>query len=241
MKLKVLGSSSSGNCYILENDVEALIIEAGLPFKEVKKALNFNIRKIVGVVVSHCHSDHSKAAIEYKKAGISVFKPYEFPDISADTMHDAQYGNFKIRAFPNRAKDGHWFHNNNDGTGCPCYGFHIYHPDMGNMIYVSDTECVRWVFSNIQHVLVEANHSKECVDKDSAKYTHQITGHMEIGTTCEFLKANNNAGLRNVVLLHLSSDSSDAEDFKARAEKAVDCAVYVAERGLEVDLNLAPF
>ena len=47
MKLKVLGSSSAGNCYILESDTEALIIEAGLPFMEVKKALNFNVRKIV--------------------------------------------------------------------------------------------------------------------------------------------------------------------------------------------------
>ena len=34
MRLKVLGSGSSGNCYILENDNEALIIEAGLPFME---------------------------------------------------------------------------------------------------------------------------------------------------------------------------------------------------------------
>lgn len=55
MKLKVLGSGSSGNCYILENDTEALIIEAGVPFMEVKKALNFDIRKIQGVVISHEH------------------------------------------------------------------------------------------------------------------------------------------------------------------------------------------
>lgn len=53
MKLKIIGSGSSGNCYILESDTEALIIEAGLPFLEVKKALNFNVRKIVGVVASH--------------------------------------------------------------------------------------------------------------------------------------------------------------------------------------------
>ena len=41
MKLKCLGSGSSGNCYILESDTEALIIEAGLPLKEVKIALGF--------------------------------------------------------------------------------------------------------------------------------------------------------------------------------------------------------
>ena len=37
MKLIVLGSSSNGNCYILDNGNEALIIEAGIRFQEVKK------------------------------------------------------------------------------------------------------------------------------------------------------------------------------------------------------------
>ena len=60
MKLRVLGSGSSGNCYVLENETEALIIEAGIPFMEVKKILNFNVRKIAGVVVSHSHGDHAK-------------------------------------------------------------------------------------------------------------------------------------------------------------------------------------
>ena len=43
MKLKVLGSGSSGNCYLLESDTECLILEAGLPFMEVKKALNLSL------------------------------------------------------------------------------------------------------------------------------------------------------------------------------------------------------
>ena len=77
MVLKVLGSGSSGNCYILESDTEALIIEAGVPLKEVKVSLGFNIRKIVGVVVSHSHGDHAKYVSEYEKAGIPVYKPYE--------------------------------------------------------------------------------------------------------------------------------------------------------------------
>lgn len=46
MMLKVLGSSSKGNCYILENESEALILEAGIKFQDVKKALNWNIAKV---------------------------------------------------------------------------------------------------------------------------------------------------------------------------------------------------
>ena len=74
MKFRCLGSGSSGNCYILENNSEALIIEAGIPFMAVKKALDFNISKIAGVVVSHSHGDHAKHVGEYEKSGISVFQ-----------------------------------------------------------------------------------------------------------------------------------------------------------------------
>ena len=55
MYLTCLGSSSNGNCYILQNEDEALILEAGMPFKEVKKALDFNISKVRGVCISHEH------------------------------------------------------------------------------------------------------------------------------------------------------------------------------------------
>ena len=55
MNLICLGSSSKGNTYILDAGDEALILEAGVPFMEVKKKLNFNISKIVGVTVSHAH------------------------------------------------------------------------------------------------------------------------------------------------------------------------------------------
>lgn len=224
MELKVLGSGSSGNCYILENDTEALIIEAGLPFKEVKKALDFDIRKIAGVVVSHCHLDHAKYIAEYEKAGIPVFKPFD----GMKYMDLRGGAGFKIQAFD-------LVHD------VPCYGFYISHPDIGNLIYASDTEYIKWRFSKVNRILVEANFSKDLVSDIPEKRKHVLTGHMEIDTTCEFLKANNNPGLKNVVLLHLSSESADAEYFKARAEKVVDCPVYVAEKGLEVSLDLAPF
>lgn len=60
MVVRVLGSSSSGNCYILDDGNEALIIEAGIRFAEVKKALRFNLRKVAGCLITHQHNDHAK-------------------------------------------------------------------------------------------------------------------------------------------------------------------------------------
>ena len=56
MKILTVGSGSKGNCYVVEsNSGQQLLIECGVAFKEVMKALDYNIRGIVGCVVSHEH------------------------------------------------------------------------------------------------------------------------------------------------------------------------------------------
>lgn len=56
MKLKCLGSSSAGNCYLLTSDSEeTLILDCGIPIKEIKKGLNWKIRGIRGMIISHAH------------------------------------------------------------------------------------------------------------------------------------------------------------------------------------------
>lgn len=56
MKLTCLGSSSAGNCYLLQADSgEALILDCGISIKEIKKGLNWDIRGIKGVIISHTH------------------------------------------------------------------------------------------------------------------------------------------------------------------------------------------
>ena len=56
MTLKCIGSGSTGNCYLLtSNSVETLILDCGIPIKEIKKGLNWNIRGIQGVIITHAH------------------------------------------------------------------------------------------------------------------------------------------------------------------------------------------
>ena len=73
MELKVLGSNSQGNCYILENENEALILEAGVKFAEVNRALNYNISKVVGCLITHEHKDHAGRINEVLDAIIPVY------------------------------------------------------------------------------------------------------------------------------------------------------------------------
>lgn len=241
MKLKTLGSGSSGNCYMLENDKEALIIEAGLPFMEVKKALDFNVMKIKAVITTHFHIDHSLYSLQYVQAGIPVFEPCR-PPIKYSEMRFRK-GNFDIRAFENRDKSGRWLHNNGDGSECPCVGFYITHPEMGSLVYATDTEYVRWRFNGVNHIMVEANYDMQFVNREEPNYEHRLRGHMSLPTALDFISTNDNPALRNVVLIHLSDKSGDPALFKQRTEETVKYGanVYIAEKGLEVDMNLCPF
>lgn len=155
MKLIVLGSSSSGNCYILDNGNEALIIEAGIRFQEVKKALDFNLRKVVGCVVTHAHNDHAK----YIKAMVdSGFHTLALREVwTAKGVWDSRslvvkegkgykMGNFKVLPFP----------------AChdvPCVGYLIDHPDMGKMVFLTDSCMCEYQFKGLNHVLIECNYS----------------------------------------------------------------------------------
>lgn len=223
MQLKILGSGSSGNCYILENDSEALIIEAGLSFMEVKKALNFNVRKIAGVVATHSHKDHSGYIDQY--IGICpIYKPYEV------MSPYERFGNFFIKPFE-------LVHD------VECYGFYIEHPDIGELIYATDTEYIKYRFRNINHILVEANYSEDLIEHDAINRDHVLRGHMSLQTTLTFISTNDNPALRNVVLIHLSDKNADSADFLQKTKETIkygaDC--YVAEKGLCINLDLVPF
>ena len=161
--------------------------------------------------------------------GISVFKPFDETRLAPMKI---RYGSFTIQAF----KVPH--------DGVPCYGFYI--TVAGHRIlYATDFEYCKYVFKNqnINHILIEANHSKELLDRGKANYVHSIRGHASIDTTCKFLEANKTSHLRTVILVHLSSECGDEKMFKEMAEKVVDCPVYVARAGLEIELkeNNCPF
>ena len=206
---------------------------------EVKKALNFNVMKIKAVLITHLHSDHHFYWFQYARAGIPVFEPFRL-DGSNLEFDNSQFG---VMAFDNRDKSGRWLHNNSDGSECPCYGFHITHPEIGSLVYATDTEYVRWRFKAVNHILCEANYDMQFVDRDEPNYEHRLRGHMSLDTALKFISTNDNPALRNVVLIHLSDKSGDPALFKQKTEETIKYGadVYVAEKGMEVDMNLCPF
>lgn len=164
--------------------------------------------------------------------GIPVFVPCR-DDIGARFK-----GRWKIRSFDLTDLNGKWTHTNGDGSECPCYGFWIHHPDMGTMIYATDTELIKWRFKNVNHILLGVNYDQELLSGDDAKKNHVVRGHMSIDTSCDFVKANASDQLQNVIMCHLSKENADSDSFIEKMKKAVpNVNVCVAEPGMELELR----
>ena len=248
MVLKCLGSSSSGNCYLLESDTECLILEAGIKFAEVKKALDFNVSKIVGVVCSHSHGDHFGHAEEYLKSGIQVFASEEnHKSLSKEYLQQKvvrpgywyKAGGFEITPFEVE-------------HDVQCYGYIIRHSEMGSLLFATDSAFIRQNFKGVKlnHIMVECNYSEEIINAryasgsiERSRIERVLKTHMSLETCREFVRINKTGNLDNVVLLHLSDGNSDERAFREDIQAVVgdDVRVTVADKGVTVKLDLFPW
>lgn len=245
MRLKVLGSSSSGNCYILENNTEAIILEAGVNFNKVKQALNFNISKVVAVLVTHEHNDHAGFAKNFIGSGINVysskgtFKAIGIENnrtIALEANKKIKIGNFTVLPFNVE-------HDCNEP-----FGYLINHPETGNILFATDTYYLKYRFKDLNNILIETNYSEKIIndnyvyhDFHPAQRDRVLKSHMSLETCKEVLKANDLSQVNNIVLIHLSDGNSHARQFKRDVEIQTGKTVYVADVGLDIDFNKTPF
>jgi phosphoribosyl 1,2-cyclic phosphodiesterase len=247
MELTVISSGSRSNCYVIHNENEALIIEAGAKLIEVKKVLDFDISKVVGCVISHEHSDHSKYVAEYLEASIPV-RLSEGTNNALRKMykkrfallceHGVQFnaGNFTILPFDVQ-------HDANQP-----FGFLIKHPEAGKILFLTDTYFSDYVFSGLNHILVEANYSDHILQENiQAGRVHPsmknrlLGSHMSLATTKELLSANDLTNVVNIILIHLSDGNSNARQFKEEITAHTGKPVFVADTGLTISLNREGF
>lgn len=246
MRLVVINSNSSGNAYILENDQEALLIECGVRFERIKQALNFNFKKVVGCIVTHEHQDHCKAIWDVLGAGIDVFTTYlthvamgtDLHHRAKQIVHESAFDCGSFRILPFRI---------NHDCADPV-GYLINHKETGNILFLTDSYYSDYTFKELNNIIIEANYCQTILDKrleDGAnpKFLRDrvLSSHMSLATCKEFLKANELAGVNNIVLIHLSDGNSDAARFKKEVQEVSGKSVFVADAGMAIEFNKTPF
>ena len=129
--LEVIGTGSSGNCYILTSKSgQQLLLDCGVRLSGIMKGLRYDIMKSQGCLVTHSHKDHVLSADKLELYGIDVWKPYE--DIEKNNMTVREFGDFKAMCFEVQ-------------HDVPCVGYLIKY-DGRKLLYITDAEYCKYTF-----------------------------------------------------------------------------------------------
>lgn len=232
VRLQCLNSSSAGNCFILTCGDEKLVLDLGVDWAKTLKALDYNIRDVVGCLCSHAHTDHSKAIPKALKYCLDV---YSCQDV-CDKFEGVQLlpkgvktsiGGFKVQPLAIK-------HNVEN------YAYIITHENMGKLVFALDSEEFLYKIRDVEHWIIEANHDFD-VMLDHAlenKYSASASeNHLSIEQCVEALSVNRCDATKTIVLAHLSDDNSNAKRFVELIKNEIGISnVYIADAMLDIEL-----
>lgn len=232
MKVTVIGSSSLGNSYIIDDGYSKLLLDCGLPIAKIQEAADFKLSSFDGCLVSHEHMDHIKAAKDIAKMGVNVYASKGTLDANGLTGHrfipvsSLKYictDNYRICPF-----DLHH-------DAAEPLGFIIKSMASGEkLVYITDTQYVDYTFKDVDIWMIEANFDDEALRENVndglvvRSLKHRIQrNHMSIKNVIDLLKANNTNSAKKVYLLHLSSANSIEKEFKEKVQRLIGCEVII--------------
>jgi len=232
IEVTAIASSSKGNCYRITDGSTSLLLECGINYRDIQKALNFQMTQISGCLISHEHGDHVKSIKDVLKAGIDCYMSPGTAgaiNVSHHRIKLVEAGKpFKIGTFQIMAFDVQ------HDVAQP-YGFLIMNKEGEKLLFATDTYYIKYKFPGLTHILVECNYSekilKENIENGSVPKVMEkrlLQSHFSLENVKEFFKANDLSKVQEIWLLHLSSSNSDEKWFKEEIMKLTGKTVYIA-------------
>jgi len=226
MKIKVLGSSSSGNCYVVESFFGRLILDAGVKLSTIMRGIDWDT-EWTACLVTHMHRDHSESAADLARRGVEVFSCGEVASqikgaYQIEPLHLRKAGMFNVAPFAVPHGD------------TECYGYYIHDLDGNHLLYTTDYEYLPYNFKKqrLTHMLIECNYSDSQNLIHEEKYEHVLKGHSSLQTALGVVEANMTDALRCVILCHVSA-TENGEAMREQVQELVGdgVSVYVARKG----------
>lgn len=249
MTLTVVGSSSAGNAYVIQNDDEALLLELGVQFRKIQEALGYDLRKVVGALVTHEHTDHAgymNAALSYAlpvyatagtiRAASSALRagyaPIPLQRQGEDGYKPVKLGRFTVIPFATQH------------DAAEPVGYYISHPQTGAILFATDTYYIRPQFKNLRHIVIECNYSTDMLEKNlangvvsEARAARTRASHMSLAECRKTLQRTCLDRVSEITLIHISNDNGRAGAFSRAIQRATGLPVYTAHPGLTVNLD----
>ncbi|EJG06541.1 beta-lactamase domain-containing protein [Methanofollis liminatans DSM 4140] len=239
MKITSLASGSKGNCIYVEGDEGALLIDAGLTAKEIKKRLSdagCDEGRIRGILVTHEHIDHIRGVdVLARRLGVPVVGTAGTLGAFSSARTSSKPVDL-IRAFPGDALDLGGFSitpflTAHDAAE-PC-GYRLADGDVSLGCCLDTgivTPGIERVLARCDAVVLESNHCPQMLEEGPypeflKKRIRSKHGHLSNAAAATCLK-DIGGGLTAVILAHLSEVNNTR-----------DKALHSAEDGLGLFLD----
>ena len=234
MEIKVLASSSKGNCYFISDGVSNLLIEAGINLKRIRQQVD--LMSLDGCLLTHEHKDHSGFAKEIAKyCGVYSsqytlelldFGKYSYNKKVIKPKISCSIGSFKIIAF------------NTQHDAIDPLGFLIQSTvTKEKLLFATDTYYINPKFKELDYIMIECNYKVEILLSNISKgrikkgnANRLLKSHFEIENVKSFLKAQQLSNVKKIYLLHLSDANSDEELFKREIQAITGKEVIVCKK-----------
>ncbi len=244
-----LFSSSKGNCTYIGSSSEGILIDCGVSFSRIKKAMELNslsLSAVKGVFITHEHHDHiSGLKMLTKKTGIPVYAQSLTLDIlyddgiissSAEDIKDnIEFPDFTVSCF-NTSHDtkescGYRVDFSDGKSCCVC-------TDLG---FVSET--VREAVTGCNAALIEANYDEQMLRNGiyPAYLKERIrssVGHLSNTDCGNFASELIAQGTTRIILGHLSQENNTPQTAEYTVESII--AQHGFQRGRDYLLTCAP-
>jgi phosphoribosyl 1,2-cyclic phosphodiesterase len=232
IQITSLASSSKANAYTLTDGISSLLLECGLRFRELQKALNFRLSQFSGLLLTHEHGDHARSIKEVLKSGIDCYMSEGTAEALGikdhhrahciKKMQQWQIGTWTILAFDT-------VHDCAEPLG------YLLGSGSEKILFATDTAYLKYRFQGLTRIMIECNYIAEVMDKNvEAGIVHPDQrkrirkSHFSLENLVKMLKCNDLSRLKEIHLLHLSGDNSDEDRIKRTIQALVGKPVYIA-------------
>ena len=202
LSLKIIGSSSKGNCYILQSNTTSIMLDCGC-----KKVINEDLTRIDGIVLSHVHYDHTKGIKNIKNLYQGKYYANQetldvLPVLDKDKVKVESGEKFQIKDFSLVPFD--LLHD------VPCFGYLIKdNVSKCKFLYITDTGMIDYKFKDVDFFLVESNCDEDLLTYEDYKEIRVYETHLSMQQTAVFLQKNVNHNTKKVLLGHISQSEKD--------------------------------
>lgn len=232
MQIEVYASGSTGNAYRVSDGKTSLLLDAGIPIKKLQEATGHQLTALDGCLVTHCHGDHSKAVKDLVKRGVDVYA--SAGTIAAmgvishrlrpvKSLQEISVGAFQVLPFDveHDAPEPLGFLLTSMATN-------------EKLLYFTDTYYLKYKFRGLTHIMAECNYDLETMQQSvDAGYMPPelapriIKSHMSLEHLMDMLRANDLSQVRQIYLLHLSNNNSNAKRYRSEIQRLTGAEVYI--------------